>query len=56
MTDLARAARDFRHANEKEVMTAFSRIRAGQFSTFAQVKAAARKVLRNHTARLMRES
>ena len=51
MTQRAQQMRDFRHANEKKVMLKFSRTWAGKRSTTAQVKAAARLALRNHTAK-----
>ena len=55
MTVLARARRDFRHKNEPAIMTAYSRTGAGKRSTVGQVKAAARAMLRDHTAKLVLE-
>ena len=54
MTDRARNMRTLRHANEPSMMVAFSRTRVGKSSTPGQVKAAARLVLRNYTAKLPR--
>ena len=53
MTEQARIRRDYRHYNEKELITVLHQTRFGKGATVPQVKAAARKILHNYTAKFM---
>lgn len=55
MTESSRAARDFRHTNERKTMLVFSQTRAGQHCTEAQIRAVARKLLMRWTSGINRD-